>query len=155
MDRSRDVSLVARSHGAPRPWRRRCGSLRLAIPVVAALTLAACGDDDAGGGAPDLSPAAAAGRAVYLDKGCAACHGTDGAGRVGPSLVGIAGTEVSIEGGETVLVDRDYLIESIVEPSAKIVEGYSLRMPRVELTDAEVASIVDYIEALAAPESDT
>lgn len=154
MDRSRRLPLDAR-RSAVREQPRRCGSVRLAIPLVAALALAACGDRDAGDAASDLSPAAAAGRAVYLDRGCAACHGDDGRGRVGPSLAGIVGTEVAIEGGGSVPVDREYLVESIVEPSAKIVEGYGLPMPRVDLTDDEVASIVGYLEALTAPGAGT
>ena len=118
-----------------------------AVVAAATLALGACGANDAGG--PDLTPAAAEGRTVMRSKGCASCHGSNGGGGVGPALTGLFGAEVPLEDGSTVVADRDYLVESIVDPSAKRVEGYSLPMPRTELTDDEIDAIITYIEALA------
>lgn len=127
-------------------------SAGLLLVALTAWGLTACGGDSSAAG---LTPAEAAGRATYLDKGCAACHGSDGGGQVGPSLIGLIGSERAFENAEPLIADRDYLIESIREPSAKTVAGYSLPMPRVELTDAELESIVAYIEALTAAEDDS
>lgn len=101
------------------------------------------------------------------NKGCASCHGSDGGGGVGPTFVDLFGSETTVDietagaDGEVtteqavVIADREYLVESITDPSAKTVEGYSLPMPRTELTQTEIDAIITYIEALAAvPSSD-
>ena len=67
----------------------------LALPVLAALALGACGGDDGGGGSGDGRPAGqvvdtgnpAPGKEVYAAN-CAACHGPDGGGGTGPRLQG-------------------------------------------------------------------
>ena len=86
---------------------------------------------------------------MVRSKGCASCHGSNGDGGVGPAFVGLAGAEVPLEDGTTVIADRDYLVESIVDPQAKIVAGYNLPMPRTELTDEEIDAVINYIEELA------
>lgn len=128
-------------------------SLRPVASLIAVMAvsvgLAACGGD--GDAAIQLSPAGAAGRDLALQKGCASCHGTDGEGRVGPPFQGLFGSTVSLDDGTTVVADEAYIVESILEPNAKQVEGYALPMPQTNLTDDELASIVDYIRELAAP----
>lgn len=115
--------------------------------VLACVLLAtACGAATA---ESDLPPAAAEGRDLVRTRGCAACHGSNGDGGVGPPFVGLYLSEVPLQGGDTVVADRDYLVESIVDPSAELVEGYNLPMPRTDLSDAELDAIVAYIEALA------
>jgi cytochrome c1 len=51
--------------------------------------------------------------------------------------------------GTTVIADDEYLTVAIVDPSAQLVDGYNLRMPANNLTDAEVADIVAFIDTLA------
>lgn len=55
---------------------------------------------------------------------------------------------MSLANGEKVLADRAYLIESIKNPNAKRVAGFSSAMPAVSLTDDEISKIVDFIETL-------
>ena len=120
------------------------------ITIIAALGLTilpACAGNDPSAEI-ELPPAADEGRGLFRSKGCAACHGSDAEGGVGPPLIGLAGTEVQVQGGETVIADREYLVESIVDPGAKLVEGYNLPMPTTNLSDAEIDDIVTYIEAL-------
>jgi len=50
-----------------------------------------------------------------------------------------------------VAADEDYLRKSIREPSAQIVKGYPPIMPKMELSDDEVAALLAYIEAMKAP----
>jgi mono/diheme cytochrome c family protein len=114
--------------------------------VSLVLALAACGSD--GGTAIELSPAGQAGRDVALRSGCASCHGNDGEGRVGPPFQGLFGSTVSLQDGSTVVADEAYIVESIVDPDAKEVEGYNLPMPVTNLSDDEIAQIVDYIREL-------
>jgi cytochrome c oxidase subunit 2 len=121
----------------------------IALTASMALVLVGCGADSPG--MLHLSPAAAAGRELSRTKGCAACHGLDGQGGVGPKLAGTFGSTVALEGGATVTVDRAYVVESIRNPSAKTTAGYSITMPETELSDAEVASLVAFISELRTP----
>ncbi len=134
------------------PRAARGASRVLAVAATAAVVLlgAACGGDAADGG-PELSPEAATGRRLATAAGCASCHGANGEGNVGPAFVGLFGSERELRDGTTVIADEDYLRESIRDPSAKMVAGYSLRMPTNNLTDAEIDSIVTYIVALSSP----
>lgn len=112
----------------------------------AAVLLPACA---ANSGRSTLPPAAEQGRSIANANGCAACHGTSGEGGVGPDFVGLYGSTVQLDDGSSVTADRTYLVESIKEPSAKLVDGYSLPMPTNRLTDDEIDQVIDYIEALA------
>jgi len=128
---------------APRPahW----SALATAVVVLAAA--AACGGGDGG---PELSEQAREGRRLYNSSGCAGCHGREADGGVGPSLVGIAGTERTLVDGTTVIADDAYLTRALTDPDAEIVAGYSLRMPGNRLNATEVAAIVAYMKELEA-----
>lgn len=122
----------------------------LTLLVIGALgLLSGCGSD--GEGIP-LSEAAQRGRDITRSNGCAACHGSNGEGGVGPSYVGLFGSEVELEDGTTVVADRDYLRESIMDPNAKEVAGFGVQMPTNNLSSDEVESVVDYIVELAEPD---
>jgi cytochrome c oxidase subunit 2 len=120
--------------------------------VLAAVGLSACGSDATV--EVDLSARAEEGRSIMRSSGCAACHGSNGDGGVGPSFIGLFGSTVPLDDGTSVTADRDYLYESITEPSAKIVDGYRVPMPENDLDDAEVEAIIDYIVELADVEAD-
>ena len=114
---------------------------------------AACGDDtgsDTAAGGAALSAAAQNGKQLSQSKGCAGCHGQDFGGGAGPGWVGLAGSEVVLVDGSTVVADDAYLTRAIADPSAELVDGYTLKMPANNLSDAEVADIVAFIDALAA-----
>jgi cytochrome c oxidase subunit 2 len=124
---------------------------RIAVTLAAAglaIGAAACGSD-----LPEvqLSDAAAAGRSLMMSSGCAACHGSDGGGGVGPAFVGLFMSDRPLSNGTIVTADRDYLVESIMMPGMKQVEDYSLPMPSNSLTRDEVDLIVGYIVELATP----
>ena len=123
------------------------------FPVIIAVvvTLAACGADGGTATVLDLSPAGEAGRQLAVTKGCGSCHGQNGEGGVGPTFIGLLGRTVELDDAEPVVADEAYIIESITDPSAKRVDGYSLPMPQVDLSDDEIASIVAYITELDSP----
>lgn len=134
--------------------RHRAGArVGLVGPIVVAGliagALAACGGDSGDAGPVQLSAAGVQGQALASAKGCAGCHRVDGKNAAGPSWKGILGTEVTLQDNSKVVVDTTYLTESIKDPWVKKVKGYSTIMPRNSLTDAEVASIVTYIEELS------
>jgi cytochrome c oxidase subunit 2 len=114
--------------------------------------LVACGGDDDAAEPPstaDLSPEALEGSTLARDLGCAACHSVDGGRSTGPGWAGLAGSEVQLEGGETVVADRAYLERAIVDPRSQVVAGYASIMPTTfELSDEEVDRLIAYIEAL-------
>ncbi len=103
----------------------------------------------------DLSkPNIQAGETLYNNYGCIGCHSTDGSQSHGPTLAGLADSKRAIEGNDTpVLADRDYLLESIRDPNAKIAKGYPPNyMPPFALPDAEYESLVLFIQSIGKPE---
>jgi mono/diheme cytochrome c family protein len=89
------------------------------------------------------------GQWIYKNRGCNACHSLDGSRIVGPSWKGIYGKTEKTSAGE-VTVDDAYIKESIIDPKAKIVEGYQPVMPPPTpmLTDKEIASVTLFIKSL-------
>lgn len=86
--------------------------------------------------AADYTPGAVeAGKAQFLDA-CAACHGTNGEGGIGPSLV---------DGREVRRADDEQLFKSIQQgvPGAD--------MPPFSFPDEQVWSLVAYVRSLSAP----
>lgn len=64
-------------------------------------------------------------------------------------MLGLWGSERELTDGDVVVADAEYVRESIVEPGAKIVEGYLPGMASYAwLGDEEIDALVAYIEAL-------
>ena len=102
------------------------------------------GDDTGSGGSAPIE-----GEQIARSNGCAGCHGQDFGGAAGPGWIGLAGSEVELTDGTTIVVDDDYLTRAITDPAADVAAGYTLKMPANNLTDDEVAAIVAYINTLA------
>ncbi|KAA3644513.1 MAG: hypothetical protein DWQ07_13920 [Chloroflexi bacterium] len=71
----------------------------------------------------DSSTPEGLGRAQFVISGCTACHAVSGVSEatIGPSLNGIATrAETRVEG----LSAAEYILESIIDPNAYLVEGY-------------------------------
>ncbi len=93
--------------------------------------------------------AAANGQNLYFERGCVSCHARDESYSVGPSWKGLYGSEVRLNDGSSVIADDAYLLESILNPTAKIVEGYAPgSMPPNGLTEAEAKQLIEYIKTL-------
>ena len=71
---------------------------------------------------------AANGQALFQSLGCIGCH-TGQSGAIAPSLAGIYGKPIQLEGGQTVTADDAYIKESILNPTAKVVKGFQPIMP--------------------------
>ena len=83
--------------------------------------------------------------------GCRACHSIDGSEGVGPTWKGAYGSQVQLADGSTVTADHDYLLESIRDPGAKIVQGFQNIMPpniAQDMTDGQVEDVIAFIESL-------
>jgi cytochrome c oxidase subunit 2 len=143
---------------------RRADARRLALAsgITALIAIGAACGSESDTADPAASPvgttatgdpvAAAVERGEQLSRssGCAGCHGPDFGGGAGPTWLGLAGSEVTLTDGSTVVADEAYLTRAIADPSAELVEGYTLKMPANNLTDAEIADIVAFITTLDA-----
>jgi cytochrome c oxidase subunit 2 len=96
------------------------------------------------GSVPEFSPAQA-GEKLFQQYACITCHG-----QRGPGLAALYGSRVKISDGTTVIADENYLRESILNPSAKIVAGFAPLMPTFagQLTEEQVMQLISYIKSL-------
>lgn len=96
-------------------------------------------------------PLEVAGQRLFEEQGCASCH-TGQPGARGPSLAGIFGQQVKLQDGRTVVVDEAYVRESIVNPQAKIVAGYTPVMPTFDglISEEGLLQLIAYIKSLPA-----
>ena len=83
------------------------------------------------------------------EQGCLGCHSIDGSANVGPTWKGLFGKTEKIVGGTSVKVDKAYFKESILDPNASIIEGYSPIMPAYELSEDEIDALIAYTVALS------
>lgn len=91
------------------------------------------------------------GQYVFENRGCKVCHSLDGDGdgTVGPTFARLWGrTESLSEGGASVLVDENYIRESIIEPKKKIVAGFQSVMPPTVLSERELLGTIALIKSL-------
>jgi len=92
------------------------------------------------------------GLTLMKKNACLSCHTQDGTKLVGPSLKGLMGKNeiVLVDGQEKeITIDRSYLINSIKNPNAEIVNEFLPNlMPQLPLTDEELNHIADYIETI-------
>lgn len=128
--------------------RIRLLAVGAALTAGLAMFAAACGggDDEAPTGS---LTAMGSGEQIARRNGCAGCHGPNFGGASGPGWIGLAGSEIELDDGTTVIADEAYLTRAITDPSAERRDGYSLKMPANNLSDAEVADVVAYIQSLA------
>ena len=90
------------------------------------------------------------GQQLYTAKGCNACHSLDGAVRTGPTFLKVFGREGKLKGGVSYKVDENYIRESILNPLAKVVEGYAPAMPSFDgqLTEAQIGHIIAFLKTV-------
>jgi cytochrome c oxidase subunit II len=120
--------------------------------VAVALVLAACGGDDeggngngGGGGRAEPQEASGPGAQVFSDQACGSCHtlaAADTNGTTGPNL------DEALPGMSAAAIR-----ESIVEPDAKVEEGYSEGiMPGDfgdKLSEQQLTDLVDFLRESA------
>jgi mono/diheme cytochrome c family protein len=107
-----------------------------ALMCAVVLAVAGCGGDDSGGGATGAS----SGEELYREYACASCHSLDGTEGTGPTFKGLAGSTVTLDGGEQVRADAEYLERAIVEPEAQVREGYNAGLMSATVDNFDLAS---------------
>ncbi|MBI2027158.1 MAG: cytochrome c oxidase subunit II [Deltaproteobacteria bacterium] len=102
----------------------------------------------------DLDPLVSNGKKVFEQKGCNACHSVDGAKGVGPSFLHSFGEKTSFADGSSVTFDENYIQESLMEPSAKVVKGFTPVMPtfKGQLQTEDVNALISYIKSFGKSE---
>ncbi len=98
----------------------------------------------------EMMPLPELGQLTFNQSGCATCHSLDGSAKVGPSFQGLFGRQEKIINLGAVNVDENYLRESILEPQAKIVEGFPPSMPtfKGQLSDRRISGLIEYIKTI-------
>ena len=92
-----------------------------------------------------------AGEGIFKEKGtCEICHRIGQKGTRAPDLAGIGATAAKRKPGMTA---KAYLIESLLDPSAYLVEGYPPIMPKVDrppigLNRSEIWALTAFLESL-------
>jgi cytochrome c oxidase subunit 2 len=96
----------------------------------------------------------AAGKQLFAAYGCSGCH--DGRGTVrAPSLLGLLGAPVPLEGGGSVIADTSYIRDKILNPDNHKIAGYKQVMPvfRGQIPEEDLIRLIDYIKSLSAESS--
>lgn len=95
-----------------------------------------------------MTPVEAGG--YLIKKRCSQCHTVDGTANVGPSFKGLWGESQALKDGSSATADENYIRESILEPSVKIVAGYENVMPsfKGKLKEEEITAIIEYLKTL-------
>jgi cytochrome c oxidase subunit 2 len=101
-----------------------------------------------GGGSPAQTPSAA-GEKLFTDLVCVSCHRDDSQAK-GPQLKGLFGHAVQLQGGASVVADEAYIRESIVNPQAKIVNGFPPIMPTFQgmVNEEQLLQLIAYVRSL-------
>ena len=101
------------------------------------------------GNAGNTTPAVA-GQQLFQTLGCVSCHGANGEGGRGPTLAGLFGREVRLGNGQTVRADEAYVRESILNPQAKLVEGFGPIMPTFQgqVSEDQLVQLLAFIKSL-------
>lgn len=101
--------------------------------------------------APQGPPDPVRGERAFRLKGCVACHTNDGSKLIGPTLKGIFATKIAVisEGKEvTQIVDEAYLARSMKHPPSDVVKGFDPQMPKIDLSEGDIADLTAYIKSL-------
>ncbi|MEZ6241850.1 MAG: cytochrome c oxidase subunit II [Phycisphaerales bacterium] len=90
------------------------------------------------------------GKKVWQTK-CATCHTTDGKDNIGPTWLNMYGEPVEFTDGTSLVVDENYIRESILNPSAKIVKGKQNQMTSFQgnITDEEIENVIAFMKSIS------
>jgi mono/diheme cytochrome c family protein len=119
-----------------------------AVDVAAYVAFAAAksGDDQGALASAGLAQAQT-GEQIFTAAGCAGCHTFTPAGSngtIGPDLNDLKAAATKYAKGQT---PEEYVRESIVQPDAFLVPGFSNAMPSFQgrLTDKQIQTLIDYL----------
>ena len=90
------------------------------------------------------------GQDIFVRMACNACHSVDGSLKLGPTIKSQYGKNIRHTDGSVVIIDDQYIRESLVDPLKYIAEGYTPIMPSYKpvLSDEDIENLIAYIKAL-------
>ena len=97
---------------------------------------------------------ASQGEKLFQKYACNTCHMDNGTGR-GPVLAGAYGKTRPLADGTNVVIDDNYIRESILRPQAKIAAGFQPVMPTFQgqVSEEDLIRLLAYVKSLPAPQS--
>ncbi|MEO8431202.1 MAG: cytochrome c oxidase subunit II [Acidobacteriota bacterium] len=100
-----------------------------------------------GGGSESL---ASEGSKLFQQHACNSCHRPDSLAR-GPNLQGLFGRHVNLADGRTLVADETYIRESILNPAAKVVEGFQPIMPTYKglIGEEGILQLIAYVKSVS------
>lgn len=103
---------------------------------------------------PKELPPSQAGYMLLQKNGCVACHTTDGSKLVGPSYLGVYGSDVTVRTNgvkREIIADDSYIKRSILTPDADIVDGFNKGLMlsyKDMVSDEDIKLIIEYLKTL-------
>ena len=93
---------------------------------------------------------ASQGEILFQKYACNTCHTNDATGR-GPVLLGLYGKPVELADNRVVTADDNYIRESILTPTAKVVKGFSPIMPTFQgqVNEDDLIKLLAYVKSLS------
>jgi cytochrome c oxidase subunit 2 len=100
-------------------------------------------------GGPSSDTPAMVGEKLFSSLACITCH-RDDAQAPAPQLKGLFGNPVQLQGGVTITADESYIRESILNPQAKIVNGFPPIMPTFQglVSEEQLLQLIAYVRSL-------
>jgi cytochrome c oxidase subunit II len=94
---------------------------------------------------------ASQGEKLFQKFACNTCH-TETSGARGPNLAGLYGKTQPLTNGQSVVVDDNYVRESILNPQAKIAAGFQPIMPTFQgqVSEDDLIRLLSYVRTLGA-----
>lgn len=98
----------------------------------------------------DNEPLHESGKRITEILGCVQCHSDNGDKKVGPSFFHSFGETRKLRDGSTVVVDENYIRQSILDPNSQIVAGFDPKMPSFKGTikDEWIDAVIAYLKHL-------
>ena len=92
---------------------------------------------------------ASQGEGLFQKYACNTCHTNDATAR-GPVLTSLFGKPVTLNDGRVVIADENYIRESILNPQAKIVQGFGPIMPTFQgqVNEEDLLKLLAYVRSL-------
>jgi cytochrome c oxidase subunit 2 len=85
-----------------------------------------------------------------FERNCVSCHTVDGSPRIGPTFKGSYGTPRKLTDGSEIVMDENYIRESLENPNAKIRQGFPASMTPFtgKFKEAELTGIIEYLKSV-------